>query len=163
MSEFSEKTLQPIYLICGVSGAGKSWVCRQLTNKFTYIPHDQQWTHPRAKPENKVDAKWGPKGSKSIHIEVLEKAAHESLKPIITEVPFAESFVKPELEKLGIKVIPIFVIEHPNVVALRYRQRERKVLPKAVFTRAQNIVHRAREWKAFYGTSQQVLDHLKEL
>ncbi len=31
---------QKIYLVCGVPGSGKTWVCKQLTDKFQYVAHD---------------------------------------------------------------------------------------------------------------------------
>lgn len=153
--------MQPVYLVCGVSGSGKSWVCRQLTDKFSYIPHDKCWSHPTAKPSEGLDPKWGPPGSKSIHADVVSLVAQKSGRPIITECPFAERQAKEELEAKGLKVIPVFVIEDPSVVAKRYQTREGKPLPKSAFSRASSILDRAREWRAFHGTSSQVLEHLK--
>lgn len=153
--------MQPIYLVCGVSGSGKSWVCRQLIHKFNYIPHDKCWSHPTAKPSEGLDPKWGPKGSKDLHIPIIAAIAKTSLRPIVTECPFGESLVKRELESKGLKVIPIFVIEEPGIVAKRYQIREGKPLPQAAYTRASSILDRALEWRAFHGTSAQVLEHLK--
>lgn len=154
--------MKPVYLVVGVPGSGKSWACRQVEDKFTYVPHDLCWTHPTASPEfNKIDPDWGPPGSESIHLEVLLKMSVMSSKPIITEVPFAERPLREALEKKGIQVIPIFVIEDPEIVAQRYEQREGKPLPKSAFSRASSIIDRAREWGGFHGTSKQVLEHLR--
>lgn len=153
--------MQPVYLVCGVSGSGKSWVCRQLKEKFSYVPHDKCWSHPTAKPSDGPDPKWGPKGSKSIHTDVISLVAKMSQRPIVTECPFGERQVRTELEAKGLKVIPIFVVEEPGVVARRYQSREGKPIPAAAFSRASSIIDRAREWKSFHGTSDQVLEHLK--
>lgn len=156
--------MQPVYMIAGVSGVGKSWICRQLKHKFEYVPHDVCWSHPDAVPDlEAIDPQWGPKGSKSIHAEILIDVATKSKRPLITEVPFAERPLKETLESNGLSVVPVFVIEDPHTIAERYYQRERKELPKSAFSRASSILERAKEWGAFYGSSDQVLEHLKEV
>lgn len=132
--------MQPVYLVIGVPGAGKTWVCKQLDNKFSYIPHDLHFKD---------------------HVEVIEKVAKKSLKPVITEIPFAERVVKEQLEAKGIQVIPYFVIEGPYVCKDRYQLREKKPYPKANFTRATSIKERADEWGAPQGTSAEVLSMLR--
>lgn len=133
--------MQPIYLICGVSGSGKSWVCRQLAEKFHYIPHDEYY---------------------DLHPEMILEEARKSKKPLITESPFGERLLKERLEAEGMTVHPYFVIEKPEVVQKRYLEREKKELPKNALTRATTIVQRADEWKAPRGTSEQILTMLKE-
>lgn len=155
--------MAPVYLVCGVSGSGKSWVCRQLADKFNYIPHDRCWSHPTAKPDKGLDPKWGPPGCKSTHVETLVKEAKTSEKPLLTEVPFGERKIREDLEASGIKVKPIFVIEDPHTVSSRYQKREGKPLHKAAVTRASSIQERAKEWGAFRGTSTEVLRHLQDL
>ena len=151
-----------VYLVVGVPGAGKSWVCRQLGDKFNYIPHDRCWSHPTEKPDAGLDPKWC-KGSKSTHIETLVKEAKSSEKPLLTEVPFGERKVKEDLEAKGLRVKTIFVIEDPKVVSSRYEAREGKPLYKGAVTRASTIKDRAREWNSFAGTSSEVLKHLQDL
>lgn len=133
---------QPVYLVCGVSGSGKSWVCKQLTEKFHYIPHDEHFAH---------------------HPRVVWDATHTASKPIITECPFGERVLREKLEKWGCKVIPFFVVEAPEVCASRYLQREGKPIQPAAYTRASNIRQRAFEWDAPFGTSQEMLDLLKRI
>lgn len=158
-----------LYLVCGVSGSGKSWASRQVAHKFHYIPHDRCWVHP-TKPSWNPATVWAADlgdesryfpGAKSNHLEVLIAAAKVAEKPLLTECPFAERILREGLEQAGLTVIPIFVIEEPRIVSRRYFQREKKEIPKAALTRARSIVDRAREWRAFSGTSDQVLDHLK--
>lgn len=164
MGALSYSKLAPVYLIIGVSGSGKSWVARQLADKFNYLPHDRCWKHVSGvKPTEGLDPKWGPPGSESTHMPEIIKLARESTKPILTEVPFGERKLKEDLEKEGIKVTPVFVVEHPSVVARRYNGREGKFLSKAVLTRASSIKERAKEWNAFQGTSDEVLEHLKTM
>ena len=156
--------MQPVVVVCGVPGCGKSWACRQVADKFNYIPHDRCWAHPSGrKPAEGLDPKWGPKGSRSTHLETIEQAAKESDKPVLTECPFAERELKEQLEHRGVKVTLVFVVEHPRIVASRYRLREKKQIPKAFFSRASSVERHAQKWGAFHGTSTQVLEHLKEM
>lgn len=149
-----------VYLVCGVSGSGKSWLCRQLKDKFNYVPHDQCWTHPTKKPDKGEDSKWA-KGATSTHVKTIVEEAKKSDKPVLTECPFGERIVKEELEKAGLKVFPIFVIEDPRTVRNRYLAREKKVPGPEVLTRAKTIIKRADEWGSERGTSQQVLEILQ--
>jgi hypothetical protein len=155
--------MQPVYMVAGVSGSGKSWVCRQLKDKFNYVPHDICWTHPHARPDKGDDPKWGPPGSVSIHPDVISEMARYSKRPVLTEVPFAERELKETLERNGHQVIPVFVIEHPAVIAERYEKREGKPATKGVLARASSIIDRAKEWNAFHGTSEEVFKHLKDI
>lgn len=144
MSTFSSTAESPkritVYLVCGVSGSGKTWVCKQLANKFTYVPHDEHFKD---------------------HVAAVFRAGLKSDKPVITEVPFAERDAKTKLEYLGCNVIPIFVVETPETVRKRYFQREGKEPQKAALTRAVSITERAKEWKTPMGTSSEVLKYLQ--
>lgn len=137
---FSKK--QPVFIVCGVSGSGKTWVCKQLQDKFHYIPNDEHYTD---------------------HSYVVSAAASVAKKPVLTEVPFGERVLREELEKKGCRVKPVFVIEKPDVVKKRYEKREGKLLPKNAYTRASTIVNRAIEWGSPAGTSQEVYEYLKNL
>ncbi len=135
--------MKTIYLLCGVSGSGKTWVCEQLQEqcpgKFHYIPHDKHY--------DKI-------------VDVINR--EETMgKPIITECPFGERLMRDQLQAHKHTVKPYFVIEPPVVVHRRYMNREGKPLPKNAFTRASTIVQRADEWKAPKGTSSEVLELLK--
>ncbi len=132
-----------LYLICGVSGAGKTWVCRQLQDKFHYIPHDEHYV--------KDD------------LLLACNRAKAQTKPIITECPFGERPLREFLSTHGYEVIPYFVIEPPHVVQQRYFERERKPLPLAAHTRASTIINRAREWGAPHGTSEELVCLLRKV
>lgn len=152
-----------VVLVVGVSGSGKSWVCRQLTDKYHYLPHDRCWTHPHAKPKEGIDVEWGPKGCQSTHLPSIIEEASKADRPLITEVPFGERKLREDLQNAGMHVTVVFVIEDPEIVAKRYLARERRPLAKAALSRAKSIVERAKEWRAFYGTSAEVLSHLRDL
>lgn len=129
-----------IYLVCGVPGSGKTWVCDQLKSKFEFIPHD--------------DHKTG-----AYLFKALKSAA--SNKPLLTDCPYAERELKESLEKAGFTVHPYFVIESLETVSTRFKAREKRDLPKAFATRVGSIEKRVKEWKAKSGTSEEVLKMLK--
>lgn len=134
--------MKELYLIVGVSGSGKTWICKQLTDKFNYLPHDEYYNN---------------------FTKAILNALMNSEKPVITECPFGERLVRDELEKYGIKVKPYFVIEPPEIVEKRYFDREKKPIRKSALTRANTIILRAQEWNAPYGNSEKVLSILKDL
>lgn len=139
---WQQKSMQPVYLIVGVSGSGKTWVCKQLTDKFNYVPHDEHFVGFE---------------------KVLLLEAQRATMPIITECPFGERLVKESLEAHKVKVKPYFVVEPPDVCAERYLKREGKEITKAAYTRAYTIVKRALEWKAPMGNSEEILEKLKKI
>ncbi len=134
--------MQKVILVCGVSGSGKTWVSDQMQEKFHYIPHDLHYQD---------------------HAEVVIDACKNVSKPIITECPFAERVLRQKLEEGGCEVIPVFVVEEPDLIAERYLSREGKPLPKSAYTRAGTIINRAEEWEAFHGRAEEVLAHLKSI
>jgi gluconate kinase len=161
--------LQPLVLVVGVSASGKSWACRQVAAQYHYVPHDRCWIMPGQQgwdpsaiwAAGMGDASRYQKGAKSNHAEVLIAASRIAQKPVLTECPHGERPLREALEAHGIKVIPVFVVEPPQVVAMRYMKREGKPLPKAALTRASTIVNRAVEWGAFKGSSGEVLEYLR--
>lgn len=135
--------MQPVYLVCGVQGSGKTWVCRKLQNKLHYIPHDEHFTD---------------------QAKVVAEAAATAQSPIITECPFGERILRDQMiYDYGLTVIPFFVVNNPELIAAQYLAREGKPLPKAAYTRATSIINRAQEWGAYYGTSEQVFEHIRRL
>lgn len=131
-----------VYLICGVPGSGKTWVCERLKDKFTYVPHDEYMKQIR---------------------RALVEHSFISTKPLITECPFAERELREKLEQSKMIVRPYFIVEAPQVVKQRYEAREGKLAPQNILTRAVSIVDKVREWGAPHGTAQEVLNLLKEI
>lgn len=134
---------QPIYLIVGAPGSGKTWVCNQLKDRFEYLPHD---TFPNDKT----------------YVSAVHKLQGTATKPILIETPFSVSQILEPLSK-HFTVVPVFIIETPSLTQLRYESRENKPIPQGHLTRIQTYIQRAKELNAFSGTSKEVLDHLKSL
>lgn len=130
---------QPIYLVVGAPGSGKTWVLNQLQDKFYVLEHDDF-----------ADIK-----TYQANIRMLQQLAD---KPILIETPFSVSQFMSEF-----KLTAVFIIETPEVTRKRYEAREGKPIPQGHLTRINTYIDRARELRAFSGTSQQVLEHLKEV
>lgn len=139
-----------IYMVVGCPGAGKSWVCEQLTDKFKYVHHDG-FIYLKTGPKAYVDA-------------ILEAAEDEkNKKPILIEAPFSISQTKDPLEAKGYPVECVYIIEDHRVIADRYKKRDSKEIPRGHLTRQNTYLQRAKNSKAFTGTSDEVLEHLKKV
>lgn len=136
--------IQPVYLVIGCPGSGKSWVCDKLKSQFHYVHHDLY-----------IDMT-GP-----VYVSEIIKAAVSSDKPVLAEAPFSVSKTKDPIEAMGIKVIPVFIHEDPDVISDRYQAREKKPIPRGHLTRQKTYEQRAKLWGSFSGTSSEVLEHLK--
>ena len=143
--------IQPIYMVCGVPGSGKSWVCEQLTEKFTYVKHDDYF----GKLHEASTA------TRSFVAAVVAVATKD--KPVLIDCPFAERELRANLEAVGLKVKPWFIVEPTEVVKSRYYTRTGRELPKASVTRSVTIKNRADEWKAPNGPAVAVLNALKRV
>ena len=126
-----------LYLLCGVSGSGKSWIAGQLQDKFIYISHD--------------------KTPKKQHLSRLLDPNNHS-KPLLYDLSVKTStFIRRHSDKFEIK--PVFIIEDQKVIENRLRNRGGKVtesLPK----RIKIIQQRAKTYGVFSGTSEEVLNYL---
>ena len=144
-----------------LAGSGKSWVCRQLGQRFRYVQHDRCWSYPTTPPpEGSTDPQWGPRGSVSTHLAELKQAAHGE-RPVITEVPFGERQLREQLEAAGVARFRCSWSRISATITARYLRREGCPPSDGVLTRAKNLEARAREWRAFAGSSSEVLAHLK--
>jgi len=132
-----------IYLIIGVPGTGKSWVCNKLQAlanlNATIVQHDHYM--------------------KKQYIPALVKAASLDTN-VIGELPFGISEQMAELKAKGCDVCPIFIIEDEKTLRQRYQLREGREIVQGHLTRQNTYKQRAVEYKAFSGTSQQVFDYL---
>lgn len=135
----------PIYLVVGVPGVGKSWVCGQLLDKFQYVAND--------------DYIGGD------YVTAIRDAARESNRPVMCEALFSLSAVKDPLERQGFEVVCVFILE--DEAELKRRWEERGNVSHATrqghLSRQRTYSERAREYGSFYGTSAEVLEHLKTL
>ena len=134
-----------IYLLTGVPSSGKTWVCNQLKNLYTVIAHDDYI------------------GKDYVGSISLATKLNIDNKPILAETPFSMSKIMDPLEKKGIQVIPIVIIEDESVLEDRYYARDGVQIPKGHFTRQHTYYSRAKANGWFVGTSEEVLKHLKGL
>jgi len=124
-----------LYIVAGCSGSGKSWVCKQLTDKFEYISYDSN------RKKNYLDLLLRP-----------------SDKPKLYDMPIRIStFLKLHSDKFDITVV--FILEQDEVVKQRIEARG-GVWTKYISRRNRIMARRAAKYGAFSGTSQEVLDHL---
>jgi hypothetical protein len=129
-----------IYLLVGVPGSGKTWVCNQLKHLYTHIAHDDY--------------------QKGGYIEAILEAIPSS-KPLLIETPFSMSKVFGPLIDKGLAVECVFMLERHSVLKARYMAREGKEIPKGHLTRQDTYKQRAEASEAFYGSSEEVLEYLK--
>lgn len=134
---------KPIYLLCGVSGSGKTWVCEQLKDRFLYVRNDD---YIRENAGNRLG-------------DLMALATH-STSPVLTDCPFGERELRDQLVSAGYHVKPYFIVESTETVQARYLQRTGRPLPQAAATRSVSIAARADEWAAPRGTSSEVLQML---
>lgn len=132
---------QPIYLLVGCPGSGKTWVVNQVKEKFKCVLNDDYIGKP--------------------YVTHILKESVGATKPLLIEAPFSISQVKDPLEQSGLKVVPLVILEKNSVVADRYLKREAKHIPVGHLTRMATYEKRAKENKWFSGTSAEVLEHLK--
>ena len=130
-----------IVLICGTPGSGKTWICNQLKDKYFYIPHDDYIGK---------DYGWA-----------LIKKSRSIDKPILGEAPFQISELIRRLQNSGATVKPYFIIEDSETTKTRYEDREKKPIPQGHLTRIETLKKRAKEYRAPYGTSSEILEMLK--
>lgn len=133
-------SIKPIvYMVCGVSGAGKSWVCDQLTDKFYYVSYDNN--------------------RKNKHIDLLLNNTTD--KPALYDPMIKIStFIKRNSFQFDIR--PVFIIEKEEVVRERLEGRGGEFTPY-IITRMNAMNKRNAKYGIFSGTSQEVLDYLKNV
>jgi hypothetical protein len=137
---------QKIYLIAATPGSGKTWVCEQLKDNFTHVPHDE---YMKQKGNAYMDA-------------IMSKAIMSS-KPILAETPFSVSKFTEYLPSKGFQLEVVFIVESEEVTADRYLKRTGQEILEGHLSRIRTYKERAKELKAFSGTSEQVLEYLKRL
>lgn len=136
--------MQTVYLLVGAPGSGKSWVANQFKHKFIYLPHDKY-------PNNYKEVV-----QQNIMLQQLSGTE------LLIETPFSVSEYM-DLNSPTTKIIPVFILETPEVTAARYLEREGTPIPKGHLTRIQTYTKRAKELNAFSGTSSEVLEYLKSV
>lgn len=135
----TEATTKPkLYMVAACSGSGKSWVCKQLTDKFDYVSYDDT----RKK-------------------EHLDRLLSPSDKPKLYDPPIKIStFFKRHSDKFDIHAV--FILEEDDVVKARVESRGGE-WTEHISKRNAAMRKRFDKYGDFAGTSQQVLDYLKGL
>lgn len=136
--------MRTIYLIVGCPGSGKTTIGEKLQDKFHFVRHDD-FMHDE------------PAYARSL----WETTRVAPEKPVLGEIPFGLSKIQEDLESRDVKVVPVFIIENPLVIAKRYLEREGKQIPPGHLTRQKTYAQRAAQLKAFSGTAAEVLEHLR--
>lgn len=139
--------MNQIYMLVGVPAAGKTWIMKQLKEKFHTIDHDSSI------------GKW-----ENHYVETIVKEAPKATKPVLIETPFSMSKILEPLKEKGFQVTPVFISEKPELLMKRYSDRgQTGVYPKGHVTRQMTFLMRAMEGKHFLGTSQEVLEYLTDI
>ena len=132
------------YLVIGIPASGKTWVCTRLSDVYEYWPHDDWMFYDR---------------QVSRYVEhILSKK--NSPNTLLIETPFSITAIKAPLEAAGMEVIPVFIVEKPEVILTRYNARGKRDMPLGNLRRQETYEKIADEWRAFKGTSTEVLKHL---
>jgi predicted kinase len=132
--------LNPVTLVIGVPGSGKSWVCERLAGEeWRYIRHDDHYND---------------------QAEAIAIAARDGDRRLLADVPFGERTLRDRLVGYGLSVTPVFILESEEVIRARLTARDGAVR-EAWVTRLPGLVRRAADWGAFSGTAWEVLHHLR--
>jgi len=127
-----------VYLVTGVSGVGKSWVCEQLKDRFTYISYDDIPNKEQILP--------------------LFLNANKN-KDLLFDPTFKVStFIKKYSNQLNL--IPVFIKETIETITKRRSMRTLNPIPVCQ-SRIIRINRLANSYGQFSGTSEEVLDFLK--
>lgn len=128
-----------LLIVIGCSGAGKSWVCKQLTELYHYVPYDETprkelLTHLHAQPSNL---------------------------PILLDLPIKIStFIRRHSNEFDIRVVAImgdFIRVKQQILS-----RGGRITP-TIYKRWKIIQKRADKYAEFVGDSSSVLKYLKRL
>lgn len=132
-----------VKFVVGSPCSGKSWLCAQLTEKFTYIPHDFYKNH-------------------EIYWQAIVRIDATSEKPLLIESPFSVSQLQAALDAHKANYEIVFVDVEPGVAKDRYLKRENKPIPQGHLTRIETYRQRAKELNCFIADSASVLSYLLE-
>lgn len=127
-----------LYIVAGCSGSGKSWVCKQLTDKFDYVSYDSN--------------------RKKHHLDLLLAPGS---KPKLYDMPIKIStFIKRHSDQFDIKAV--FILETDE--AIRTRIEARGGTWTHYLARRNKIMgRRAAKYGVFSGSSRDVLAYLQDI
>jgi len=136
--------MQPVFLLCGPPGCGKTWISEQIQDRFNFVVHDE---HP-------ID----------VYPSALLNASRVSELPILGNAPFRCGVVIQYLRIRKVDCKAIYIVEPYDVVAQRFIKREGR--EKFSSWHQKNIRHqnkRAETQADFKGTADEVLEYMKEV
>lgn len=135
--------MKTAYLLIGVPGSGKSWVADKIKTRCTYLANDDYIGKD--------------------YLAAIGRKINEEPGPFLVEATFSISKIKDPLENAGIKVVPIFIVEHPQTLANRWDERSTPQSARGGhLTRQETYKFRANAWNAFSGNSSEVLNYLED-
>src|ERR1700743_73430 len=132
--------MKTVYLVCGVPGSGKTWLCEQVADKLDFLAHDDFPV--------------------SDYHKAIKRLAEFSDKPVLAEAPFRVSVLADQLRAEGVEVKEYWVIESDAVTKARYEQRMGKPFPNQHSSNLRRYEERTRGLST-RGTSSQVLEMLR--
>jgi hypothetical protein len=135
--------MSTIYMVVGVPGSGKSWVCARLTGVARLLHHDL----------------WSGMEGDRYAAEILREAGTPGL-PVLCEAPFSVSKTRDRLLAAGHGVVTAYIIEDEDTLVDRYMNREGRLPPVSSWARQRTYLARALEEQAFYGSSAEVWAYL---
>lgn len=130
-----------VYVVAGLNGVGKSWVCNQLdASKVAHIDYDSMH---RSEHLNSI-----------IAVSALNK-------PIVYDNPFdARTFIKNNKDKFNITLVVIDESDETLIQRLLSRGSPHKTIVKVL--RRKGKIERLKKRADFIGTSTEVLGYLNE-
>lgn len=138
--------MKKIYLLIGCPGSGKTWIANQVADIIHLQPDDYLQE----------------KDPKKAYLLDIADCARRGFMPPLAEVPFSISEIKNPLEKDGFEIECVFIQETDDTIRKRYFDREGKDILQGHLTRQKTFLKRAHEYRAFFGTSNEVLEYLKK-
>jgi len=131
--------LPTIYIVSGISGAGKSWVCNQLKDKFNYISYDEN---------NKKD-----------HLDLLKSSPIDKITLYDLNIK-TSTFIRNNHKDFNIHMVVIL----GDFLKVKEQLVSRGGSVTVGTYRRWNIMQkRAEEYGDFSGSSSEVLKYLKKL
>ncbi len=125
-----------VYMICGVSGSGKSWVCNQLSELIEYVSFDGN--------------------SNKYHVDLIRSIKGNVLYDPTINI---STFIRRNSHEFDIR--PIFIIENEDVIRKRIEKRNGK-WKNSMLNRMNAINSRSNKYGEFSGTSSEVLQYLED-
>ncbi len=132
-----------IYLVCGVPGSGKTWVLSHFKDTLHY---DQHFNTPRKVYSDKI----------------IKQQRLNPFKDVVADCPLGISEIVAYIRAEGQDIEPVFIINTPAIISQQYLKREGRPIPKQHLGRINTMITRAKQYGSYQGTSDAVLQYLKE-